>query len=507
MNATKVNQIAVIGAGISGLLAAKTLLGEGLSCTVFERSNAVGGVWADGYANFGVQVQKELYQFPDWPLPPDAPDFTPGPVFQKYVEGYCAAFGLTPHIRMNTEVLGLSPRPDGQEGWMLSYQANAKAHQQAFDLVVVCVGAFSDRPFIPSYPGQHEFSGRVMHNSELKTRDRVAGDRVVVVGYGKSATDAAQEAAAVAKQTSLIVRRPHWPVPRKLAGLLPFKWGMLHRMTSALLPPYHKPSALERVLHGVGAPLVWLFWRLTQTLLYFQCRLGGQFGRRTDLVPTVPVEISAFDHATMVVRPEFFSMVRAGTIDAYRGEVSHFDSTGLVLEDGRRVEADTVIFATGWRTDYGFLGDEVLAKLSIEDDGCYLYRHMIEPALNRLVFLGCNAITYEAILTSAIQARWLAELVRGAHVLPDRATMREEIARVKTWKRQWMPANHARGAMLGLHQLHYHDELLRDFGANPKRKRGVFAPLKELLGPYEARDYASIVSGAWRDEEIPLTGP
>ena len=46
--------------------------------------------------------------------------------------------------------------------------------------------------------------------------------------------------------------------------------------------------------------------------------------------------------------------------------------------------------------------------------------------------------------------------------------MYEEIERVKRWKRRWMPPNHARGAMIGLHQLHYHDELLRDFGANPK---------------------------------------
>ena len=58
--------------------------------------------------------------------------------------------------------------------------------------------------------------------------------------------------------------------------------------------------------------------------------------------------------------------------------------------------------------------------------------------------------------------------------------------------------------MIGLHQLHYHDELLRDFGANPKRKKGFFAPLKELLDPYESNDYRSIVSGAWEQEEIRL---
>ena len=55
----------------------------------------------------------------------------------------------------------------------------------------------------------------------------------------------------------------------------------------------------------------------------------------------------------------------------------------------------------------------------------------------------------------------------------------------------------ARGARLLLHMLYYHDELLRDFGADPLRKRGILAPLKELLVPYQPSDYRSIVAGDW----------
>ena len=79
--------------------------------------------------------------------------------------------------------------------------------------------------------------------------------------------------------------------------------------------------------------------------------------------------------------------------------------------------------------------------------------------------------------------------------------MLEEIARVKDWKRSWMPANASRGARVLLHQMNYHDELLRDFGADHLRKRGPFAPLKELLAPYQSSDYESVVSGTWEAEE------
>ena len=82
MSYENVKTVGIIGAGVAGISAAKMLTGEGFECTVFERSAALGGVWADGYSNFGVQAQKELYEFPDWPLPPDTPNFTPGPVIQ-----------------------------------------------------------------------------------------------------------------------------------------------------------------------------------------------------------------------------------------------------------------------------------------------------------------------------------------------------------------------------------------------------------------------------------------
>ena len=49
---------------------------------------------------------------------------------------------------------------------------------------------------------------------------------------------------------------------------------------------------------------------------------------------------------------------------------------------------------------------------------------------------------------------------------------------------------------------HYNDELVTDLGASPLRKRGVFAPLKELISPYEPADYRTIVSGEWEGQEV-----
>jgi hypothetical protein len=95
-----VQHVGIIGAGVAGLATAKILQAEGLDCTIFERAERLGGVWAGGYSNFGVQVQKELYQFPDWPLPEGTPNFTPGPIFQKYLEDYADRFQIRSRIRL-----------------------------------------------------------------------------------------------------------------------------------------------------------------------------------------------------------------------------------------------------------------------------------------------------------------------------------------------------------------------------------------------------------------------
>ena len=49
--------------------------------------------------------------------------------------------------------------------------------------------------------------------------------------------------------------------------------------------------------------------------------------------------------------------------------------------------ADTVILATGWHTDYGFLPDSIRQRIGFEDDGYYLYRQVFHPDVPNLAFL------------------------------------------------------------------------------------------------------------------------
>ena len=494
---TAVKSVGIVGAGVAGLVTARTLIAEGLDCTLFERAGVLGGVWRDGYSNFGVQVQRELYEVPDWPLPEGTPDFTPGPIMQRYLADFADHFGVTPRIRFDTEATEIAERGGPGAGWTIAWRRGGEQGRDDFDLVVVCIGLFSHLPNMPQFPGRDEFGGEIMHISGLKSRDQLRGRRVAVLGYGKSATDAALESAAVAAETHNVIREPHWPLPPRLAGILPFKWGMLNRLASALIPPYQRATPVERMVHGLGRPLAWFYWRLVEALLYFQCRLGSRFGTRVSLVPDTPIEIDAFGESTMLPRPDYYRLARRGVIELHRTTVEAYTPTGLRLGDGTTLDIDVMVLATGWTADFGFLADDVWRRLGAEDDGFYLYRHMLQPAVPGLVFVG-RAATISCVLTYSLQARWLAELLGGRLEAPTDDAMRRNIDEMKAWKRSWIPFSPARSARLISHMQHYHDELVRDVGASPWRKRGVFAPLKELIFAYEPSDYAAIVSGAWR---------
>jgi cation diffusion facilitator CzcD-associated flavoprotein CzcO len=297
----------------------------------------------------------------------------------------------------------------------------------------------------------------------------------VVVGAGKSALDCAAWAARRARSATLVFRRPAWMVPRYLPGGVPGDRLVVSRIAEAFLR-YHRQGPGERLLHGPGRALVGLFWGGLSRALHRLLRMPA------GLVPARPLPAGVEEIAVV---DDFYDLVRAGRIDARRGEIARCTGgTSLELTDGTRLDADLVVFATGWRQDVSFLHEDI--RHLVERDGRYhLYRFILPPGVTDLGFVGWNS-SIACQLSSEIAAHWLSTCFAGELQLPGTAEMEREIARVHRWAADVMPRR-SQGYFIGPLLAHHIDELLDDLGVSRRRTRTAFGEYLLPLWPTRYR--------------------
>lgn len=135
-----VKRVAIVGAGVAGLQTARALTKIGKEVTIFDKAETVGGVWRANYADFGLQVPKELYEFPDYPYPSgtDWAQFPPGPQVQAYIEQYAKEFGLKDMCKFSTGVHSVAAMGDGARGWRITFGKEGETPQtEDFDFCVI----------------------------------------------------------------------------------------------------------------------------------------------------------------------------------------------------------------------------------------------------------------------------------------------------------------------------------------------------------------------------------
>ena len=108
-------EVAVIGAGISGLAAVKCFLDRGLRVVCLEKGPDIGGLWNFTNQGYGVMrfthinVSKQNYVFSDFPFPEEVPDFPHHSQILKYLRSYVEHFSLGKHIWRNCPVSSIEP--------------------------------------------------------------------------------------------------------------------------------------------------------------------------------------------------------------------------------------------------------------------------------------------------------------------------------------------------------------------------------------------------------------
>ncbi|ORT60827.1 NAD(P)-binding domain-containing protein [Streptomyces sp. CB03238] len=198
--------VVVIGAGQAGLSAAYHLRRTGLEpdrdFVVLDHAPRPGGAWQFRWPSLTYGRVHGMHALPGMDLTGADAGRPSSEVIGEYFARYEERFGLRVH-----RPVGVTAVRDGEGGRLLVETSEGTYAARA---LINATGTW-DRPFWPRYPGQETFRGRQLHTADYPGPEEFAGLRVIVVGGGASGTQHLMEIAEVAADTTWVTRRePVW---------------------------------------------------------------------------------------------------------------------------------------------------------------------------------------------------------------------------------------------------------------------------------------------------------
>jgi hypothetical protein len=350
-------QIALIGAGPSGLAGARCLQKHGIPFQGFEAHTDVGGLWnihnprSTVYASAHLISSKRMTEFSEFPMAEHVADYPSHRELLDYFSAFAEHFKLREHYRFSTRVLKVEPVSDAP-GTLWRVTTEGPDGQQTtadYKGVVVANGTLAE-PNMPVFEGR--FAGELLHTSAYKHADLFRFKRVLIVGAGNSGCDIAVDAVHQARSVDISVRRGYYFVPKYVFG---------------------KPA------DSVGGKITlppWLKQKIDSTILKWFTGDPVRFG--------FPKPTYRMYESHPVVNSLILYHIGHGDVGV-RADIARLDGHTVHFKDGSRGEYDLILAATGYKLHYPFLDP---ALLNWQGMAPRLYLNIFAPRFDRLAVLG-----------------------------------------------------------------------------------------------------------------------
>ena len=347
------DKVCIIGAGSSGLTAAKTFSERGIPFDCLERERDIGGLWNEA-TNTGVVYEstylvssRKYTGFEDYPLPEEYPTYPSHRETLAYLRAYALNFGILDKIELNASVERAERMKDG---WRVKVAGEARPR---FYRALVIANGHHHVPRMPNVPGT--FTGEITHSRDYRSVKQLTDKRVVVVGSGNSGGDIVVDATSVARRVYLSMRRGTYFVPkfvfgRPMDGIINFceKFPMPRGLRNRLYTHWHHLFVGYNERYGLPEPE----------------------HRIMDTHPTMST-----------VLPQLAGHGRIGV----KPDIIEFAGNKVRFSDGSEVEADLVVFATGYEISIPFLDNSLLFG---SDKQPLLYLNVFHPELDDFFAVG-----------------------------------------------------------------------------------------------------------------------
>ncbi len=351
--------VAIIGAGMSGILAAIRLKQAGVPFVIFDKNPDVGGTWLENtYPGARVDSSNHVYSYSfaqrlDWPY-----HYSTQEVLLDYFRNCADTFGVRKHIQFNTEVLSAHFDDDTATWRLCIRRPDGSEELVEFQAVISAVGQLN-RPNFPDIPGIGSFEGPAFHSAEWDHDVDLSGKRVAVIGTGASASQFIPIVAEEAGELLIFQRTPNWYLP---------------------VPHYHEPVPdglqwlFRHVPHYAQWYRFWLFWNTADGLLHMakvdpdwepRDRAVGQgnaelrhmlteylkaaFADRPDLVEKVIPGYPPAAKRIVLDNGVWPATLKRDNVQLITDRISGITPRGIRTEDGQEHEVDVIIYGTGFQ--------------------------------------------------------------------------------------------------------------------------------------------------------------
>jgi putative flavoprotein involved in K+ transport len=322
----------VIGAGQMGLSAGYHLSRRGIPFVILDADARIGDHWRDRWDSLKLYSPARYDSLPGMRFPAPSSHWPTGREMADYLEAYARRFELP--VRSGQRVERVDPVAAGF-GFVVSV---AGGHRIAAQQVVIATGPFRE-PYVPDFANQLDPAIRQLHSHEYRNPGQLLDGPALVVGLSHSGADIAFEAANAGHRT-ILSGRSH--------GQLPI-----------------------RVTDSKGAMLG---WPIVEFVFAHVLTLRTPIGRKM--------------RAEVRMGGGPLLRIRLGDLD--RAGVERHDEKTVGVSDGRPALADgtvldvaNVVWATGYRPDYGVIGADVVGE-----DGWPVEVRGVSPTVPGLYFLG-----------------------------------------------------------------------------------------------------------------------
>lgn len=350
----------IVGAGPSGIGAAIRLRKAGIDdFAVLEKASELGGTWRDNtYPGCACDVPSVMYQFSFAPNPDWARTFARQPEIRAYVTATAERFGIPPHLHLGVEVTRAQWDAEASRWTVRTTQGTYSA-----PILIAAAGPWHE-PLVPEIPGIESFPGTVFHSARWDHDVDLSGKRVAVVGTGASAVQFVPEIQPRVGRLELFQRTAQWVLPKPDAALpRPVRWLMgrvpgLQRASRAV-----SYLAMEGLGLGFRHPQL---LRIVQQVgvLHLRLRVGDPALRRT-LRPDYTLGCKR-----LLMSNRWYQALSRENVGVHPTAVERVEGATIVGRDGTRVDADVLVFGTGFH-----ITDAPVAGLVFDADGRSLDDH------------------------------------------------------------------------------------------------------------------------------------